>query len=110
MRLGLDGVITGQAMLADVMARMWDLHERGRRDEVRDLYARFLLIRNLEQQLPGTVFHIFKKRGIFKTTTRRTAAPVDGAPPKIETMAFPADAVAEIDHRLAALHPYLQPT
>ena len=109
MRLGLDGVITGQAMLADVMARMWDLHERGRRDEVRDAYARFLLIRNLEEQLPGTVFYIFKKRGIFKTTVRRTSAPVDGTPPKIEAIAFPADVAAEIDHRLAALQPYLQP-
>jgi 4-hydroxy-tetrahydrodipicolinate synthase len=110
MRLGLDGVITGQSMLADVMARMWELHERGRRDEVRDAYARFLLIRNLEEQLPGTVFYIFKKRGIFKTTVRRIGAPADGAAPKIETVSVPADVAAEIDHRLAALQPYLQPT
>src|SRR6185503_6403495 len=32
MRLGLDGVMTGMAMYADLMARMWELHERGDAD------------------------------------------------------------------------------
>ena len=32
MRLGLDGVITGNAMYADLMATMWKLHEQGKHD------------------------------------------------------------------------------
>jgi dihydrodipicolinate synthase/N-acetylneuraminate lyase len=107
MRLGLDGIITGNAMFADLMARIWDLHERGRVDEVRDAYARFLLMRNLEEQIPDASLYIMKKRGIFKTTTIRTGSPASGAPPKVAQRALPPDAVAEIEYRFAALKPYL---
>jgi hypothetical protein len=30
MRLGLDAVITGNAMYADLMANVWNLHEQGK--------------------------------------------------------------------------------
>src|SRR5215471_17081012 len=53
MRLGLDGVITGNAMYADLMARMWDFHERGKVEESRDAFSKFLLMRNASQQIPG---------------------------------------------------------
>jgi hypothetical protein len=36
LRLGLDGIITGMGMYPDLMARIWDAHEHGRHDEVRD--------------------------------------------------------------------------
>ena len=39
MRLGLDGIITGMGMYADLMARMWDTHEHGQHDGVRDAYS-----------------------------------------------------------------------
>jgi dihydrodipicolinate synthase/N-acetylneuraminate lyase len=97
MRLGLDGIITGNAMYADVMARMWDLHERGRSEEVREVYSKFLLMRNLSQQIPGADLYIMKKRGVFKTTVTRGARRGELAP----------DAVAEIEYRFAALKPYL---
>src|SRR5205085_756894 len=32
MRLGLDGVITGEGMYADLMASLWELHEKKRAD------------------------------------------------------------------------------
>jgi len=54
MRLGLDGVITGMGMYADLMGRMWELHERGEHEQVRDAYSRFLLMRNLNESIPGT--------------------------------------------------------
>ncbi|HEV3060503.1 MAG TPA: dihydrodipicolinate synthase family protein [Vicinamibacterales bacterium] len=107
MRLGLDGIITGNAMFADLMARIWDLHERGRVDEVRDAYARFLLMRNLEEQIPDASLYIMKKRGIFKTTTIRTGAPAVGASPKVAQRALSPDAIAEIEYRFAGLKPYL---
>ena len=97
MRLGLDGVITGNAMYADVMARMWDLHERGKSEEVREVFSKFLLMRNLTQQIPGADLYIMKKRGVFKTTVTRTARRAELTP----------DAIAEIEYRFAALKPYL---
>jgi 4-hydroxy-tetrahydrodipicolinate synthase len=110
MRLGLDGVITGNAMFADLMARIWDAHERGRHDEARDAYSKFLLMRNLEEQVPGTSLHIMKKRGIFKTTTTRAGAPVAGQAPKVNRIVLPPDAIEEIEYRFAALKPYLTAT
>jgi dihydrodipicolinate synthase/N-acetylneuraminate lyase len=107
MRLGLDGVITGNAMYADLMARMWDLHTRGKRDDLRDAYSKFLLMRNLDEQVAGTSLFVMKKRGIFKTTVTRAAAPLPGQPPKVTQVALPADAIQEIEYRLAALEPYL---
>ena len=108
MRLGLDGVITGNAMYADLMARIWDLHERGRHDEVRDAYSKFLLMRNLDEQIPGASLYILKKRGIFKTTVTRGGAPAGGAAPKISQQHLPPDAIAEIEYRFAALKPHLR--
>jgi 4-hydroxy-tetrahydrodipicolinate synthase len=110
MRLGLDGVITGNAMYADLMARMWDLHTRGKADDLRDAYGKFLLMRNLEEQIPGSNLYIMKKRGIFKTTVTRAGAPIEGSAPKVRQANLPPDAIAEIDYRFAALKPYLSAT
>lgn len=107
MRLGLDGVITGNAMFADLMARIWDLHERGTKDELRDAYSKFLLMRNLDEQIPGANLYVMKKRGIFKTTVTRAGALVDGSAPKINQLSLPPDAIEEIEYRFAALKPYL---
>jgi dihydrodipicolinate synthase/N-acetylneuraminate lyase len=107
MRLGLDGVITGNAMYADVMACIWDLHTRGKSDELREAYSRFLLMRNLDEQVPGTNLYVMKKRGIFKTTVTRAGAPVPGQPSKTNRVTLPQDAIDEIEYRLAALKPYL---
>jgi len=100
MRLGLDGVITGNAMYADAMATMWALHERGDADRLRDLFARFLLMRNLSEQIPGVDLYIMRKRGIFRTAVVRSER---GA----RSLEFSADEVAEIEYRFAGLKPYL---
>jgi hypothetical protein len=103
MRLGLDGVITGNAMYADVMARMWTLHEKGDADALRELFGRFLLMRNLAEQIPGTDLYIMRKRGIFKTAVVRG----EGGPRALQ---FSANEIAEIEYRFAALTPYLTAT
>jgi 4-hydroxy-tetrahydrodipicolinate synthase len=100
MRLGLDGVITGNAMYADAMAQMWTLHQQGGGDRLRDLFSKFLLMRNLSEQLPGVDLYVMKKRGIFKTIVVRTDK---GA----KALDFSPDELAEIEYRLAALKPYL---
>lgn len=107
MRLGLDGVITGEGMYADLMARIWDAHERGRGEEARDAFSKFLLMRNLEEQIPGTGLYIMKKRSVFKTTVRRASAPVAGMPPKLTEFKPSPVEIEEIDFRFAALKPYL---
>lgn len=107
MRLGLDGIITGMGMYADLMGRIWDMHERGQHDEVRDAYSRFLLMRNLNDSIPGTDLYMMKMRGVFSTTVRRTTAPSAGVPAKLTEVKPNADDVKEIEFRFAALKPYL---
>ena len=101
MRLGLDGVITGNAMYADLLAKMWNLHEQGKNSEVLDAFSRFLLIRNAGQQIPGADLYVMKKRGVFKTASVRR----EGG--KVSEAKLSAEALAEIDSRFDALKPYL---
>jgi hypothetical protein len=82
------------------MAEMWTLHEQGGGDRLRDLFSKFLLMRNLSEQLPGVDLYVMKKRGVFKTTVVRT----DKGPKVLD---FSPDEIAEIDYRFAALKPYL---
>ena len=105
MRLGLDGVITGMAMYPDLMARIWASHERGDADAVRDGYSRFLLMRNVNQQIPGADLYLLQQRGIFKTTASRTGGAVAW---QVKSNELSADERAEIDYRFAALAPYLR--
>lgn len=110
MRLGLDGVISGNAMYADIMARLWELHVRGDRETLRDLYARFLLMRNLREQIPSADLYMLKRRGIFKSSTTRLDPAPGGAatlPPRIQRLNLTADEVAEIEYRYQGLAPYL---
>lgn len=106
MRLGLDGVMTGMAMYADLMARMWELHERGDAERLRDAYSRFLLMRNINETIPGADLYVMQKRGIFKTTTARTGGAAAWKP---KPLTLSPDAIAEIEYRFAALQPYLVP-
>ncbi len=97
LNMGADGVITGNAMYADVFARMWDFHVRGQQDRLTDAYGRFLLMRNLTEQVPGTPLYVMKMRGIFKTTSTRAA----------RQLTFTAQEITEIEFRFAALRPYV---
>ena len=97
MHLGADGIITGNGMYADLMARIWDFHVRGRADDLRDAYSRFLLMRNLNDMIPGADLYVMKMRGVFKTTVTRARTPYSFSPAQ----------VAEIEFRFAALKPYL---
>ena len=97
MRMGMDGVMTGGAMYADVYARLWELHTAGKTDELRDLYGKLLLMLNLDQIIPGVRLYVLKKRGIFSTTKSRRG-----------TYSFSATEVAEIEYRLAGLQEYLR--
>ncbi len=97
MRLGMDGTLTGGPMYGDVYAHMWELHLAGKRDEVREVFSKLLLMTNLERHIPGVKYYLLKKRGVFKTTVSRRGG-----------YTYSPEAVAEIEHNFAALKPYLR--
>jgi 4-hydroxy-tetrahydrodipicolinate synthase len=97
MRLGYDGTMPG-APYSDVYARTWGLYQSGKHEEARDVFAKLLLMVNLDQELPGVRQYVMRKRGIFKTTMSR----------QIEVN-FSPQQTAEIDFNLAALRPYMIP-
>lgn len=105
MRLGLDGVITGESMYADLLGKIWRLHEQGRHDEVRDGYSRYLLMRNLNEQIPNVDLYVLRKRGIFKAMFTRRG---QSGGKKVAEPSFPADVIAEIEYRLAAVNAFVQ--
>ena len=102
MRLGLDGEMTGQGAYGDVMVAVFDLHRQGRHAEAADAYAKWLLMKNCEDSIPGTQRYIFVKRGVFKSAAARRGAVGAMATPQLT-----ADAIAEIEMRFATLKPYL---
>ena len=97
MRLGMDGVMTGGAMYADVYAQLWELHVAGETEELRDLFSKLLLMLNLDRSIPGVRLYVLQKRGISKTMLSRRG-----------DYSFTADQIAEIDYRLDALRPYFR--
>jgi len=101
MRLGLDGVITGNAMYADVMAKLWDLHERRQHEQLRVAFSAFLLMRNLNDHVPGADLYIMQKRGVFNDARPR------GLPPGSKHSASRRTRFAEIEYDSEALKPYL---
>lgn len=104
MRMGLDGVITGESMYADLFGALWAQHAAGRHEDVRDGYSRYLLMRNLNEQIPGVDLYVLKKRGIFTTMFTRRGQ-TGGR--RVAEPEFPADVVAEIEFRLAAVDAFV---
>ena len=102
LRIGVDGVVTGSAMFADVLTRMWELHLQGKTDQVLDAYARYMLIRRVPQ-IGDIDAYFFTKRGVFKPRTRVRSGSGKQAP----APSFSAIEMAELDARFEALKPYL---
>ena len=96
LRLGVDGLVSGMSMYADVFVRMWAAHRAGDWDEVRDIHGRLLVMLTSEQAIPGAGRYLLQRRGIFKTTAQR-GRDVHLSPTQI----------AEIEHNLSGLEPYM---
>jgi len=96
MRLGFDGTMPG-AMYADVYALLWELHKKGERDKIREVFSKLLLLINLDQHIPGVRSYAFKRRGVFKTTVSRRG-----------DYTFNEAQRAEIEWTLEAIEPYLR--
>ncbi len=98
LRLGVDGLVSGMAMYADVFARMWGAYRAGNWDEVRDIHAKLLVVLNCEEQIPGAGRYFLWKRGIFRTRVQR------GRQTELSDVQL-----AEADHSLRGLEPYMIP-
>ena len=96
MRLDLDGTMPG-AVYADIYAQLWELHLKGKRDEIRDLFSKLMLMINLNSQIRGVRNYIMKRRGIFKTTKSRRGE-----------YTWSEEEVTEMEHNLAALAPHFR--
>ena len=96
LRLGVDGIVSGMAMYADVFASMWAAYERGDWDQVRDIHGRILVMLTCEQEIPGAGRYLLQRRGIFKTTVQRG-----------RSHSLSRVQIAEIEHNLEGLRPFL---
>ena len=96
LRLGVDGLVSGMAMYAEVFARMWAASREGDWDAVRDIHGKLLVMLTCETELPGAGRYLLQRRGIFTTATQRgrnyTLSQVE---------------IDEIEHNLRGLEPYL---
>ena len=96
LRLGVDGLVSGMAMYAEVFARMWAASREGDWDAVRDIHGKLLVMLTCETEIPGAGRYLLQRRGIFTTAVQRgrnyTLSQVE---------------IDEIEHNLRGLEPYL---
>jgi dihydrodipicolinate synthase/N-acetylneuraminate lyase len=117
LRLGSEGLITERAIYADVLTRIWQLHQSGSDPAaLRDAYSKFLLMINLNRTHPGSdlrgiQLYLWKKRGVFQTMVSRHYGPGGSIPasPLYSELELTEDEIAEIEYRFEALKPYQKP-
>jgi 4-hydroxy-tetrahydrodipicolinate synthase len=98
LRLGVDGLVSGMAMYADVFVRMWEAYLADDWDQVRDIHAKLLVMLTCESEIPAAGRYLLQRRGIFRTRTQR------GRSSDLSEVQ-----IAEIEHNLRGLEPYLKP-
>lgn len=117
LRLGSEGLITERAIYADVLTRIWQLHQSGSDPAaLRDAYSRFLLMLNLNRTHPGSdlrgiQLYLWQKRGVFQTMVSRHYGPGNTIPasPIYSELKLSPEEIAEIEYRFEALQPYQKP-
>lgn len=116
LRLGAEGLITERAVYADLLTRVWQLHQSGQDPAaLNDAYGKFLLMVNLARTLPGgdlrgPHLYVWKKRGVFKNMITRHYGPNGSIPasPIFSELRLSEADVAEIEFRFESLKPYLK--
>jgi dihydrodipicolinate synthase/N-acetylneuraminate lyase len=98
LRLGVDGLVSGMAMYAEVFVRMWTASRTGDWDDVRDIHGKLLVMLTCETEIPGAGRYLLQRRGIFKSRAQRG-----------RDYSLSAVQIAEIEHNLKGLEPYLVP-
>ena len=115
-RLGVEGVITERAVYADLLAQIWKLQQSGEDPAMlKDAFSKFTLMLNLGHSLGhdlrGYHLHVWKMRGVFRTTISRHYGPNQSIPEKpiMRNLNLSETAIAEIEWRFESLKPYLKP-
>jgi 4-hydroxy-tetrahydrodipicolinate synthase len=98
LRLGVDGLVSGMSMYADVFVRMWDAYVADDWDAVRDIHGRLLVMLTCEQEIPGAGRYLLHRRGIFRSQAQRSG----------RSATLSDVQIAEIEHNLRGLEPYLR--
>ena len=96
LRLGVDGLVSGMSMYADVFARMWAAYRAGDWDEVRDIHGKLLVMLTCETEIPGAGRYLLQRRSIFTTSAQRGR---DYSLSQVQ--------IDEIEHNLKGLEPYM---
>jgi 4-hydroxy-tetrahydrodipicolinate synthase len=96
LRLGVDGLVSGMAMYADVFAAMWAAYVADDWNSVRDIHAKLLVMLTCEEEIPGAGRYLLHRRGIFRTARSRSS----------ETRLTRVQ-IDEIEHNLRGLEPHL---
>ena len=96
LRLGVDGLVSGMSMYAEVFARMWAASREGDWDAVRDIHGRLLVMLTCETEIPGAGRYLLQRRGIFTTSAQRG-----------RNYSLSQVQIDEIEHNLRGLEPYL---
>jgi 4-hydroxy-tetrahydrodipicolinate synthase len=96
LRLGVDGLVSGMAMYAEVFARMWNASREGDWDTVRDIHGKLLVMLTCETEIPGAGRYFLQRRGIFTTRVQRG-----------RDYSFSQVQIDEMEHNLRGLEPYL---
>ena len=96
LRLGVDGLVSGMSMYAEVFARMWTASREGDWDAVRDIHGKLLVMLTCEAEIPGAGRYLLQRRGIFTTCNQRGR---DYSLSQVQ--------IDEIEHNLKGLEPYL---
>lgn len=117
LRLGAEGLITERAIYADVLTRIWELHQSGADPAaMTDAYSKFLLMTNLSTTHPGDSLrgiqlYLWKKRGVFRNMVSRHYGPGRTIPgtPIISELKLSEEEIAEIEYRFEGLKPYQKP-
>jgi len=111
---GTRGLVSERAAYADVVMRMWKALEEGDADLADDLWAKYLLVMNLRETVPGGHLrgfnlHVLCKRGIFKNTLSREYVAKNDISGKwiLKRQDFTAQQIEEIERRFSRLKPYL---
>ena len=98
LRLGVDGLVSGMSMYADVFAAMWAAYRAENWGDVRDIHAKLLVMLTCEEEIPGAGRYLLHRRGIFRTSRSR------GGEVRLTQVQ-----IDEIEHNLRGLEAYLLP-
>jgi hypothetical protein len=83
--------------LTRLLARTWGLYRAGQSEKAREIFSKFLLMKNIAQQVPGVTQFIMRERGVLKTSVERQ-----------REVRLTVEDTAEIDYAFEGLNPYLR--